>query len=275
VRAVAEVELADLEVDDLVEVGLAQALVEPAGPRRQHDDLVVIGDQGGHAQHGPGLGHRGQRDLDDRHADDAALVTDGVGQKVARLAAGVADREVAPHLARQRANEVGPKGQVFADEAAGLARVAAGHHHPTLVEHVHRQAAKLGVELVQVEVDGGCRGRPAARAQQGHHVAVELDRGRHMFEPVEHAFEGRGEQVQAVGGVGAHRVEALVPAGLVAQGARPHDGHGRGQGQRHHARPRRHLAPGPGPRRRQQGLGGGGGVGRGLRHGGQSGRAQG
>nr|WP_294636556.1 hypothetical protein [uncultured Aquabacterium sp.] len=209
--AVVEVELPDLEVHHPVQPLVADALIEPLGARRQDDDLVVVCDEGGHAQHRPGLGHGGQRDLDHRHTDHTSLIPNRVGQVIARLLAGVADGEVAPHLPGQRLDEIGAEGQVFADKAQGLAGVAGRDHEPPLVDHVHRHAAQLRIELAQKAVDGVGRRRTAAWLQQRHHVAIELDGGWHVFQPVEHAFQRRGKQVQSVVGVGAHAGQPLVP----------------------------------------------------------------
>ena len=133
--------------------------------------------------------------------------------EVAGLPALGADGEMATDLAGQGFEKVGAEGQVLA-ELAVIAQfaVAGGDHHAAFVQHEHRQAAQVGVQAAQVVVDTADTQRVAGLQQQRLHVLVELDRGGHVFQPLDHALDGGGEQVEPVVRLVAQRQRAVLLA---------------------------------------------------------------
>ena len=216
--------------------------------------MVGIGHQGGGGQHGPGLLQRIEPDFDDRHAQDARAVVNGVRCKVPGLVAA-ANGKVAGGPPGQGLQVVGAVRHAFAPQAVvGLGQVAGGQHGAAHVQHKHRRAAQVGVEAGQVVVGRGDVGGGRV-GQQAHHQRVELDGGGHGFEPAHPCLDDGGKQVQPGVGGFAQAGGAGFEAALVHPHAHQHHEQHRRQGQQ---RTQQGL---PGPGRLADGLVGGKGLG--------------
>ena len=93
--------------------------------------------------------------------------------------------------------------------SSGWSRIARGQDDAAVVHHVDRQAAEVGVEVAQVLVDRLDPARARRVVQQSLHLGIELDRRRHVLEPLDHRLGRRGEEIELVRRLAPLRRDAL------------------------------------------------------------------
>ncbi|BCD89499.1 hypothetical protein PSm6_59060 [Pseudomonas solani] len=197
----------------------------------EDDDAVLVADEGLQTGLFPALLQRLEFHLDHRDADDAAFVAQAVGQVVAGLARGAADAVEAPGLALHRLLEVGAEGQVFTQEAVGVAPVAGGQHAAVGVEEEDGAVAAEAVEPFEVVVD---QVAPVGRGveQQVADAGFQLQQAGQVGVAVDFALHGAGVEFQLAFAVLAQGADAGELAEVVADPADAEHGQDQQQGQR-------------------------------------------
>ena len=137
--------------------GLAEGLEGAEFPPRfggQDDHFILVG----HHHHGlvfaPQLFQVFHIDLDHRHANDAAVAGQRLGQIVAGFAAGGAHAEKAAGLAADGIGEIGTEGIVFAQIAVRLPPVAGGAHDTAAVHDVDGAGPGALAQPFQIVIGG-------------------------------------------------------------------------------------------------------------------------